>query len=717
MYSENMKILAPLHIGKTLPDFFCIFRYSGTHNEETYKNEPIDDTNKLTELLKSSKVVKTYDLRTYTSIGQYLNNYRNSINDFLYGSCYLQFIEQDNEKYGPNYRQGNNSWKGIDVARGIITNKIETSYYANTILNEETGTQESFNKFILNGYERNNILYPYILNLEFMFNDDEAIEYEMNRYFGLYLTANDFIKYDCIVNDNNGSRLKLDETDNIVHDEYIFNKIFNPIFSDRLFYMITNDTADRVQNVDDVDNFISKYILNHPDKNLITANTEPVEFTDEMKSFITLTFSEPLQYGEHIRFVSLSVHNDIKNEDENICLEIIASNDSRLKECDDYISPYISTNNPVLHKCTNTERKNNNIYRLSFYSQSLTDEYKPATVKEQITRICACIRKFESFVKVSSYSDTTIGIVSNLDEVYCQHISVPNQEDNFTYQLLYYTKENENDKLILCVENKSDIDSEKSDYIDIISKTYFYDEYINSGVSNIIFNSDIKNIDGEYIIAKSSNYNIENGKNTILSVDYRDKKNQKKDNIRYFNTIDDTYMFPISPDSYYYSNRYVCFSMFGFDSMGWRYQNIVSFKKVGDLKQAYVSYDNIESIIKNIKHPLVKMKTGLYDVIPDIDIEHGYVTMNTMLMCGYMTSDVYTTHTQKLYTDTHTRKCLICPYNVNGYIISFDKELYLDDYRMNIFKPESASIAVMGMLSVKDIDVNVDVKRETIQTD
>lgn len=251
MYPENMKILAPLHIGKNIPDFFCIFRYSGTHNEETYRNIALDDKTKFNELLRESKVVKTFDLRTYTSIGQYLNNYRNSINDFLYGSCYMQFIEQDNDLYGENYRQGNNSWKGIDVARGIITNKVETTYFANNVLNEADGVQEQFNHYILNGYERNNILYPYILNLEFMFNDDEPEEYEMNRYFGLYLSANDFIEYDCIISDKDNHQLKLDKNDNLIKDEYIFSKIFDSSYKDRLFYMVTNDHADRVMSIDD----------------------------------------------------------------------------------------------------------------------------------------------------------------------------------------------------------------------------------------------------------------------------------------------------------------------------------------------------------------------------------------------------------------------------------------------------------------------------------
>jgi len=93
LYSENMKILAPLHIGNNVPEFFAIFRYDDIFNEETYSGEGINDTEKLKKLIKESKVIKTFDLRTTTSIGQYLNNYKNMLSN--YGQCYLQFIEQD----------------------------------------------------------------------------------------------------------------------------------------------------------------------------------------------------------------------------------------------------------------------------------------------------------------------------------------------------------------------------------------------------------------------------------------------------------------------------------------------------------------------------------------------------------------------------------------------------------------------------------------------
>ena len=91
LYSENMKILAPLHIGNDIPEFFAIFRYDDVFNEETYSGKDINDIEKFKTLIKDSKVIKTYDLRTTTSIGQYLNNYKNMLSN--YGQCYLQFIE------------------------------------------------------------------------------------------------------------------------------------------------------------------------------------------------------------------------------------------------------------------------------------------------------------------------------------------------------------------------------------------------------------------------------------------------------------------------------------------------------------------------------------------------------------------------------------------------------------------------------------------------
>jgi len=133
-------------------------------------------------------------LRQSTTIGKYLNNYQNTINKYFAGSCALQFIEQDNDKNSADHRQGQNTWKGIAYDKGILTDRNETTYFATKTLEGEN-PQENYDMFLVNGFSRNNLLFPNILNLEFMFNDNDAEDFSMHNYFGLYLTENDFLQF------------------------------------------------------------------------------------------------------------------------------------------------------------------------------------------------------------------------------------------------------------------------------------------------------------------------------------------------------------------------------------------------------------------------------------------------------------------------------------------------------------------------------------------
>ncbi|MBO6271775.1 hypothetical protein J6O48_03225 [bacterium] len=51
LYNENMKILAPLHIGRDVPDFFTIFRYDDIIDNTTFKGEQLKDKDKFFDLL------------------------------------------------------------------------------------------------------------------------------------------------------------------------------------------------------------------------------------------------------------------------------------------------------------------------------------------------------------------------------------------------------------------------------------------------------------------------------------------------------------------------------------------------------------------------------------------------------------------------------------------------------------------------------------------
>jgi hypothetical protein len=85
MYSENMKLLAPLYIGKHLPTFFAIWR----SDRLLTTDNTITNTQVLKTLLNDATCIKIFDLRRSTSIGKYLNNYHDMITKYLAGTCML----------------------------------------------------------------------------------------------------------------------------------------------------------------------------------------------------------------------------------------------------------------------------------------------------------------------------------------------------------------------------------------------------------------------------------------------------------------------------------------------------------------------------------------------------------------------------------------------------------------------------------------------------
>lgn len=716
LYPENMKILAPIHIGKSIPEFFCIFRYDGVYNEESYKAQTFDDMAKFTDMLKSSEVVKIFDLRTYTSIGNYLNNYKDLIYDYLYGSVYLQFIEQDNEKYDSNYRQGNNSWRGVDVSKGIITNKVETSYFGANILDSDSdNVQEAYNNYIINGYERNNVLYPYILNLEFMFNDESstAENFSMHRYFGLYLSANEFIKYKCIIEDESGKAVKLDEDDNIINDDDILKDIFKSQFSDRIFFMTTNNDAMRVRENNDVHNFITTYVKNNPDINLCNVDCSEVIWNEKTyseglyvsnknkdvtvdvvkNSFLSFYTERPIHYGEHLRFIKLNVTNKDTGKLEHICLELVASNDNRLTITDDFISPYISTN------VIKSDNGNTNIYRMSFYTQSIDDNTQFATIEEQFKRINACLYRMNSFIIPESFNENAISFTSiYADDVYFQHIAAVNEYDEPEYLEMFL--KTESDKKILYYTDSVKFDELADSYIkDIQEKIENARNDFNGPKITI---ERIQKTEDD-ILHTYKLGQIDN--NTVTTyVDYKNPANHRVDNLLYFNREHKTNMYPLNPDIYTADDKYVAFGMFGYESLGWRFNTIVPFKKMSEFDFPYVVYNNMDDILRTVKHPLVRQQNGRFETVKKIKIQTGFVTDNIINAIGIdVPNDI-----KSVVMNDNGYNTIIHPYNVNGYLVDFRERPAMSNHQMSLYVPESAAISIMGIYGIKDLDVSVD---------
>jgi len=171
----------------------------------------------------------------------------------------------------------------------------ETSYFANQILNGTNCVQEKFNMFLLNGYSRNNILYPNILNLQFMFNDDDAENLTLHNYFGLYLTENDFLQFNQVTKiADNGGNTKMtyyDSSNMSVNVDDTKIKILNESkYKDRIFFGTTINDAAYLKNRNDFNMFINEYVANMPYNNVVHQCCDKIE--NAYDSFITLIFKE-----------------------------------------------------------------------------------------------------------------------------------------------------------------------------------------------------------------------------------------------------------------------------------------------------------------------------------------------------------------------------------------------------------------------------------------
>ena len=707
LYSENMKILAPLHIGNNVPEFFAIFRYDDIFNEETYSGEGINDTEKLKKLIKESKVIKTFDLRTTTSIGQYLNNYKNMLSN--YGQCYLQFIEQDYNQNSPYYRQGNNIWKGISVDRGILVNQSETTYFGSKILNSDIANkQEMFNNYIIAGFERHNLIYSNIINLEFMFDDNDMEEYSMHRYFGLYLTANDFINYGYVVSSKNSTGntvlTKYDENGDIYKgDENIYKVIFDKKYYDRLFFAITNNNVGRVQTDIDLKNFFKNYVTNTPDSNLMSLDSSEIKIDkDTDKSFIILHFNKPIECGEHIKFIAQdypikssvtnagNTYETNKFTTEHIVYEIIASNDDRLLETDYNINPYVTK-----QKCRYSE--NTYFYRISFYSQDLEYNDITATLDVQINRIIKCIEKFNTnIIKVGSYNDKSISIISSYDNMYVQHILTP-KFDDFHYDYFGF------DKVNGLVSSLYTTNKEYNNSISFIKHNGI--KYIENDIQPDDNENDwIKNIDNNF----EHNY-LNNISDLHCYVESEDPVNIKDDTISYFNSNITYEMHALTNQSDYFDNYYCAFSNYCFETLGWRYNNVVKFKSTKELNYTYSVNTDISDLVNKIKYPLIYNTNGIYDAVNVFNITNGYLRNNVWEPDNYKN---YSLDNQQQFINKTQDLCVITnPYDVNTCMISTINPSLLITNKIHLYKPTEIAVAIMGITNIKDIDTTIDLSR------
>jgi hypothetical protein len=185
-YTEEIGFIAPLYLREKLPNYFLIFRLDTPSNYNlNVDNEgnPLDSSFDFkTDILDKAVLIKTFDLREGSPLGNYIHNY----------------IEQDGFEFDKsmyvNFSNSEVTYYGINKGNGVLEKKVES--FEHELLNHDKPVLKD-DKWFTEGFERNNLIFPYIMNIEYLFDDDNFTHgdnesYDFARYIGLYCNNIEF---------------------------------------------------------------------------------------------------------------------------------------------------------------------------------------------------------------------------------------------------------------------------------------------------------------------------------------------------------------------------------------------------------------------------------------------------------------------------------------------------------------------------------------------
>lgn len=268
----KFEYLAPIFIDNNgrIPDNFFIFRIDGPGNLDLTKDN-------FSHIIENFKVVESFDLKK-SDLGKWLKNYTDNENfKEMNGGIDIDVRKDEFTK-----------WKGIDVKNGGYTEK---SLFTNDIFDKEQDFYQT-DKILTSGYERNDIIYPKILNLKYLFNDIPADKEELkywthNRYSGFYAnkilekTLSFFtpleLKEDLEI-DNNNFFIK---NGNFVNPFVKWKKNKNFIFYQDQFYWVENIENDKWKIIADIN---LQGEINNINKNIITVSDNIIQYNSIFNS-------------------------------------------------------------------------------------------------------------------------------------------------------------------------------------------------------------------------------------------------------------------------------------------------------------------------------------------------------------------------------------------------------------------------------------------------
>jgi hypothetical protein len=172
LYDEQYRIFAPIWLDRQIPKKFIIYRVLDADYKEYYTEDTTGQNSRILELLKNATIVKAYDLTKESKVGSYLHKH-------VYDQGFPK--SSININFGDN---GSTDFKGIDTVNGGFVSKKE--FLAEDYIRKDN-PEIYANEIISKGFERNGIISANLVNLEFMFDDATAENYDIYRYFGLYV--------------------------------------------------------------------------------------------------------------------------------------------------------------------------------------------------------------------------------------------------------------------------------------------------------------------------------------------------------------------------------------------------------------------------------------------------------------------------------------------------------------------------------------------------
>ena len=172
LYDEQYKLLAPIWLDKKIPSNFIIYRIKDVDYSTQYSEDIEGQNNRILELLKNATIIKNYDLKRGSNLGDYLHNHVYS-SGFPVAPISFNFDSNNTASYN-----------GIDTINGgFVSKNVNITKDYLTVDQPEIIA----NEYLTSGFEKNGIISANLINLEFLFDDTTADDYNIYRYFGLYV--------------------------------------------------------------------------------------------------------------------------------------------------------------------------------------------------------------------------------------------------------------------------------------------------------------------------------------------------------------------------------------------------------------------------------------------------------------------------------------------------------------------------------------------------